>query len=163
LPDLNLILAEKLVGMADDELILAHRDSEWCGHGPILEEDIAFANLALDELGHAMLWYRAYAELTGQDPESTPDRLVYFREAFEFRASHFSALPRGDWAFSMLRQYLWDVLEWLRLEALQVQLQTGRRSGGKLPPKSTICGIPKPGFQAGLNGRINRRMQAALD
>lgn len=46
-------LTERLLAMADDELILAHRNSEWTGHGPILEEDIAFTNIALDELGHA--------------------------------------------------------------------------------------------------------------
>ena len=109
-------LADQLLALADDELILAHRNSEWCGHAPILEEDIAFANLALDEIGHAMLWYRLYAQLTGSDPESEPDRLVYFREAFEFRACQLVTLPRGDWAFSMLRQYLWDALEWVRLE-----------------------------------------------
>jgi ring-1,2-phenylacetyl-CoA epoxidase subunit PaaC len=110
-------LADRILELADDELILAHRNSEWCGHAPILEEDIAFANLALDELGHAILWYRLYADLTGQDPETTPDRLVYFREPFEYRAAQFCALPKGDWAFSMLRQYLWDVLEAVRLEA----------------------------------------------
>lgn len=116
--DINEILAAKLLTMADDELVLAHRNSEWCGHAPILEEDIAFANLALDELGHAMLWYRLVAELIGKDPEREPDRLVYFREPFEFRASQFAALPKGDWAFTMLRQYLWDVWEWVRLEML---------------------------------------------
>lgn len=113
----NEALAALFLAIADDELLLAHRNSEWCGHAPILEEDIAFANLALDELGHAMLWYRVYADLTGQDPETTPDRLVYFREPFEFRAAHFCALPKGEWAFTMLRQYLWDALERVRLEA----------------------------------------------
>ena len=115
--ELALNLAARILELADDELILAHRNSEWCGHAPILEEDIAFANLALDELGHAMLWYRLYAELTDQDPETAPDRLVYFREPFEFRSAQFCALPKGDWAFSMLRQYLWDELEAVRLDA----------------------------------------------
>lgn len=114
--ELEKILAGKILAIADDELVLAHRASEWCGHAPILEEDIAFANLALDEIGHALLWYRLYAQLTGQDPESTPDRLVFFREPFEYRASQFCALPKGDWAFSMLRQYLWDALEAVRLD-----------------------------------------------
>ncbi|HUF37787.1 MAG TPA: 1,2-phenylacetyl-CoA epoxidase subunit PaaC [Anaerolineales bacterium] len=110
-------LANRVLELADDELILAHRNSEWCGHAPILEEDIAFANLSLDELGHAMLWYRLHAGLTGQDLETTPDRLVYFREPYEYRAAQFCALPKSDWAFSMLRQYLWDALEAVRLEA----------------------------------------------
>ncbi len=115
--ELEDILAGRILEIADDELIIAHRNSEWCGHAPILEEDIAFANLALDEIGHAILWYQLYAKLKGLDPEEEPDKLVYFREPFEYRASQFVALPKGDWAFSMLRQYLWDVLEWERLEA----------------------------------------------
>ena len=118
-------LAAFILAIADDELILAHRNSEWCGHAPILEEDIAFANLALDELGHAVLWYRLYAEITDQDPETTPDRLVYFREPFEYRAAQLSALPKGDWAFSMLRQFLWDVLEDVRLAVMSGSSQKG--------------------------------------
>ena len=105
------------LALADDELLLAHRNSEWCGHAPILEEDIAFANLALDELGHAALWYRLHAALIGQDPETYPDQLIFFREPFEFRAAQFAVLPKGDWAFTILRQYLWDALEMVRLEA----------------------------------------------
>ncbi len=111
-------LAAHLLAIADDELILAHRNSQWCGHAPVLEEDIAFANLALDELGHAALWYALHAQLAGADPHTAPDQLIYFREAFEFRAAQICALPNGDWAFSMLRQYLWDALEDTRLTAL---------------------------------------------
>src|SRR5689334_8020567 len=74
--DLRDALAIKLLAMADDELILGHRNSEWTGHGPILEEDIAFTNIALDELGHASLWYGLHAELIGTDKETYPDRLV---------------------------------------------------------------------------------------
>jgi len=109
-------LAYHLLALADDELILGHRQSEWCGHAPILEEDIAFANLALDELGHAILWYQLHAQLLGENPETYPDQLVYFREPFEFRCAQFVALPKGDWAFSMVRQYLFDALETVRLE-----------------------------------------------
>lgn len=111
-------LAAWLLALADDELILGHRDSEWCGHAPILEEDIAFANLALDEIGHALLWYQILAGLVGEDPQSYPDRLVYRRPYTEFRCQQLVELPRGDWAFSMLRQYLFDAAELLRLEAL---------------------------------------------
>ena len=114
--NLEAVLAYKLLTLADDELILAHRQSEWCGHAPILEEDIAFANLALDELGHAMLWYQLHAQLMGEHPVTYPDRLVYFREPFEFRCAQMVALPKGDWAFTILRQYFFDVLENVRLE-----------------------------------------------
>src|SRR6188768_2912288 len=104
---MNDLLAELVLGWADDSLILGHRNSEWAGHAPILEEDIAFSNLALDELGHAQLWYGLHAELTGSDP----DRLVFFRDAKDWRNTQLVELPKGDWAFSMLRQYLFDVYE----------------------------------------------------
>lgn len=116
--ELQQALAARLLALADDELILGHRNSEWCGHAPILEEDIAFANIALDEIGHAIVWYGLLAEVLGKSRETYPDSLVYQREASAFRSSHFVELPKGDWAFSMLRQYLFDVAEKLRLEAL---------------------------------------------
>ncbi len=111
-------LAAYLLALADDELILGHRDSEWCGHAPILEEDIAFANIALDEIGHAMIWYGILTDLLGEDQETYPDRLVYQRDGVDFRPTQFVELPKGDWAFSMLRQYLFDSAEKLRLEAM---------------------------------------------
>ena len=111
-------LANYLTALGDDELILAHRDSEWTGHAPILEEDIAFANLALDELGHASAWYRLAAELLDEDPDRHPDQLVFWRPATEFRNVRMVELPNGDWAFSMLRQYLFDAAEDVRLAAL---------------------------------------------
>jgi ring-1,2-phenylacetyl-CoA epoxidase subunit PaaC len=108
-------LAERLLAMADDELILAHRNSEWAGHAPILEEDIAFANIALDEMGHAAIWYGLYGELIGEEP----DRLVFFRNPGAFRNVQLVELPRGDWAFSMVRQYLFDAAENVTLSHLR--------------------------------------------
>ena len=116
--DLKNALSAQLVAMGDDELILGHRDSEWCGHAPILEEDIAFANIALDEIGHASQWYALLTDLLGEDPESYPDRLVYRRPAGDFRNTQMVELPKGDWAFSMLRQFLFDSAELVRLQAL---------------------------------------------
>lgn len=107
-------LADYLLALADDELVLAHRNSEWTGHAPILEEDIAFANIALDEIGHANLWYQRVQDLTGQQP----DQLAFFRAAPEYRCAQFVELPKGDWSFSMLRQYLFDAAEAVRLPAL---------------------------------------------
>ena len=109
------ILTQKLLAMADDELILAHRNSEWIGHAPILEEDIALANIAQDELGHANIWYELHQALTGDEP----DELVFFRSANEFRNVQLVELPCGDWAFTMLRQYLFDAYELLLLDKLQ--------------------------------------------
>lgn len=109
------VLIQKLLAMADDELILAHRNSEWIGHGPILEEDIALANIAQDELGHANIWYELVESFTGDEP----DDLVFFRDAAEFRNVQLVELPRGDWALTMLRQYLFDAYELLLLDKLQ--------------------------------------------
>lgn len=111
-------LAHKLLAMADNELILGHRNSEWTGHAPILEEDIAFANIALDEIGHARIWYRLLADLRGEAKETYPDQLVFFREAADYRNTQLVELPIGDWAFSMLRQYLFDAAELVWLGAL---------------------------------------------
>ena len=114
-PELKDALAEQLLAMADDELILGHRNSEWCGHAPILEEDIAFANIALDEIGHALVWYQLLPDLLEEDRDTFPDRMVYNRAAVDFRSAQFVELPKGDWAFSMLRQYLFDASETVRL------------------------------------------------
>jgi ring-1,2-phenylacetyl-CoA epoxidase subunit PaaC len=107
-------LVERLLAMADDELILAHRNSEWAGHAPILEEDIAFSNIALDEMGHAAIWYGLRRELTGDDP----DRLIFFRHAGEYCNIQMVELPKGDWAFSIVRQYLFDAAERVALPQL---------------------------------------------
>ncbi len=160
-------LAGIALAMADDELILAHRNSEWCGHAPILEEDIAFANLALDELGHAALWYKLHAELLGQDPETYPDRLIFFREPFEFRASQFVVLPKGDWAFSMLRQYLWDALESVRLEALSASpIEPLSQTAAKIRVEEVYHLLHTQAWvrRLGLGtDESNQRMQQALD
>ena len=116
--DQQTALHDLLLCLGDDELVLGHRNSEWCGHAPILEEDIAFANLALDEIGHAGLWYSILAELRGEDPGRYPDQIVYFRDLADYRCAQLLELPKGDWAFSILRQYLFDSAEKVRLDAL---------------------------------------------
>jgi len=106
-PALRDALIARLTAMADDELILGHRDSEWTGHAPLLEEDIALANIAQDEIGHALLWLEARTALDGSDP----DELAFFREAGAYRNVRMVELPRGDWAFTLLRQFLFDAFE----------------------------------------------------
>lgn len=92
--------------LADDLLILGHRLSEWCGHGPILEEDIAITNIALDCIGgaSALLQYAAKTEDKGR----TEDDLAFFREATEFKNLQLCELPKGDFAFTIARQFLFD-------------------------------------------------------
>jgi ring-1,2-phenylacetyl-CoA epoxidase subunit PaaC len=109
-------LFEYLLRLGDDRLVLGHRLSEWCGHGPILEEDIALANIALDLLGQATMFLRLAGEVEGQG--RTEDALAYFREAVEFRNCQLVELPRGDFAFTIARQFLFDVHAVVVLDAL---------------------------------------------
>lgn len=120
--ELNNAINDWLLAIADERLILAHRDSEWTGHAPILEEDIALANIAQDELGYANLWYGLLTRLKGED-ETYPDRLVYRREAAQWRNLQLVELPKGDWAFTILRQYFMDVYEHVLLAQLEHSTQ----------------------------------------
>ena len=110
-------LPEYLLRLGDDRLILGHRLSEWCGHGPILEEDIALANISLDLIGQANLLLELAGKVEGQG--RTADTLAYFREGVEFRNAQIVELPRGDFAFTIARQFLVSVFEALQLERLQ--------------------------------------------
>jgi ring-1,2-phenylacetyl-CoA epoxidase subunit PaaC len=97
------------VRLADDRLVLGHRLSEWCGHAPILEEDIALANIALDLIGQANLFYG----LAGD-----PDQLAYLRDAIDYRNALIVELPKGDFAFTIVRQFLFSAAALYQLEAL---------------------------------------------
>ncbi len=109
-------LFEYLLRLGDERLVLGHRLSEWCGHAPILEEDLALANLALDLLGQA----EALLELAGQveDAGRDADALAYFRDAIDFRNPLLVELPRGDFGFTMARQFLLDVYSHLHYTQL---------------------------------------------
>lgn len=99
-------LFEYLVRLADDRLILGHRLSEWCGHGPILEEDIALANIALDYIGHAANLYEYTVEIEGEGRHR--DDLVYFRNDVEYKNLKMTELPKGDFGFTIARQFLFS-------------------------------------------------------
>lgn len=101
------ILYKFILQIADDRLILGHRLSEWCGHGPILEEDLAMANIGLDLLGQASLLYQYGAELKGENWDE--DRIAYFRNDREFLNVQLVEQPNGDFAQTMLRQFFFDV------------------------------------------------------
>lgn len=160
-------LSAQLLGMADDELLLGQRDAEWCGNAPILEEDIAFANLALDELGHAQVWYQLRAGLEGDSAQSEVDRLIYFRQPQNFRSIQLVELPNGDWAFSMLRQYLFDAAERVRLQALQSSNYVPlAQAAAKLRPEELYHYRHTHAWVLRLGQgteESHRRMQAALD
>ncbi|MBI3004120.1 MAG: phenylacetate-CoA oxygenase subunit PaaC [Ignavibacteriales bacterium] len=107
-------VSEFLLALADDELVLGHRDSEWTAYAPILEEDIAFSNIAQDELGHSLVWFTMYEQLTGR----SPDEMAFDRSWQDFRCCRFVSYPKGDFAYAVVRQYLFDATEQARLKAL---------------------------------------------
>jgi ring-1,2-phenylacetyl-CoA epoxidase subunit PaaC len=113
-PELRTALAELLLAMADDEFIQGFRDSEWTGIAPMLEEDVAFSSLAQDEIGHARALYELRSSLTGDDP----DHVAYDRQPVEYRHCRLLDHPRGDWAFTIARRYLYDAADAVRLAAL---------------------------------------------
>jgi ring-1,2-phenylacetyl-CoA epoxidase subunit PaaC len=106
-----------LLRLADDRLVLGHRLSEWCGHGPILEEDIALANIALDLVGEATMLLAHAGAVEGQG--RTEDTLAYFRDDVEYRNALLCELPNGDFGRTIVRQFLYSVFAYFQMEALQ--------------------------------------------
>jgi len=110
-------LFQYVLRLGDDRLVLGHRLSEWCGHGPILEEDIALANIALDLIGQATLYLKLAGETEGKG--RSEDDLAYFRDAIDYRNVQLVELAKGDYAFTIIRQFLFDVFSYHVLEQLQ--------------------------------------------
>jgi ring-1,2-phenylacetyl-CoA epoxidase subunit PaaC len=108
-------LAGLLLAMADDEFVLGYWDSEWTGIAPALEEDVAFASLAQDEIGHAQALYQLLADLDGR---GDPDAIAFGRRPEEYRHARLLDHPRTDWAFSVARRFLYDTADAARLDAL---------------------------------------------
>ncbi len=107
-------IKELLYKMADDQLILGHRNSEWTGFGPLLEEDIAFSSMAQDKVGHSLALYTILNELGEQDP----DTIAFTRNASQFHNTVFTELPNAEYDFSLIRHFLYDTAEALRFEML---------------------------------------------
>ena len=108
-------VVDLLYRMGDDELVIGHRNSEWTGLAPILEEDIAFSSMAQDEMGHAQVYYQMLHELGEPDP----DELAFNRNPRQFRSASLVSLPNDrDWALCLMRQFLYDAAETIRLTAL---------------------------------------------
>jgi ring-1,2-phenylacetyl-CoA epoxidase subunit PaaC len=111
-----LALKELLYKMADNQLILGHRNSEWIGIGPTLEEDIAFGSLAQDKTGHAWNLYQLLEKMGEKDA----DTIAFRRGEKDFKSCHLVELPIGeDYAFSLARHFYFDHAESLRFEALR--------------------------------------------
>jgi ring-1,2-phenylacetyl-CoA epoxidase subunit PaaC len=128
-----------ILHLADDALILGHRISEWCGHGPILEQDIALTNTALDHLGRARNLYQYAAELFNQLPEAEQkncftslaiqaivdkgekldeDDLAYLRDSWDFRNNLITEQVNGDWARTVARSFYCDTFNYYYYKAL---------------------------------------------
>jgi ring-1,2-phenylacetyl-CoA epoxidase subunit PaaC len=97
---------EFLCRMGDNTLILGHRVSEWCGHAPVLEEDIALANTALDLIGQTQLWLGLAGEIEGEARDA--DKLAFRRDAWDFRNLLLVEMPNGDFGRTLMRQFLFD-------------------------------------------------------
>ncbi|MFZ5818172.1 MAG: 1,2-phenylacetyl-CoA epoxidase subunit PaaC [Bacillota bacterium] len=118
------LLIELLYQLADDELVIGHRDSEWLGLAPHIEEDIAFASIAQDEIGHATMFYRMLEELG----EGRADDLAFLRPASERKNAVLLERPNGkgtylenpafDWGYTIARRLAYDLFDSVRLDVL---------------------------------------------
>jgi ring-1,2-phenylacetyl-CoA epoxidase subunit PaaC len=106
--------AQELLGLADDELVLGWRDSEWTGIAPMLEEDVAFSSIAQNEIGHARAVYELLA-----GPDGDADGLAFDREPEEYRCSPLVELHLLEWAHTIARRWLYEVADEVRIAALK--------------------------------------------
>lgn len=107
---------EFLYKMADDQLVIGHRNSEWTGIGPIIEEDIAFSSMAQDKIGHAWNMYQILNEVLG---EADPDTLGFHRNEADFKSCRLLEMPIGGYDFSLARHFFHDYAEQARFEMLK--------------------------------------------
>ncbi len=110
-------LIDYTLHLADTTLILAQRNAEWCGHGPILEQDIAITNITLDLLGQSRNFYQYAASLIGHN--ASEDSLAYLRKEREFKNLLLVEQPNKDWGQTTLRQFLFSQFHFILLEQLQ--------------------------------------------
>jgi len=129
---------EYTLHLADNALILGHRNSEWTGHGPILEQDIALSNIALDLIGQARNFYQLAARLinedrgpgarraeAGEEGGVTEDDLAYLRDGWDFRNCLLVEQPNGDWGTTVLRQFFFSAYQYYFYGELQKSREAG--------------------------------------
>ncbi len=107
--------AQRLLELADDELIVGWRDSEWTGIAPTLEEDVAFSSIAQNEIGHA----RAFYELAAAELGTDADALAFDRDPSDYRCAPLVELHLMEWAHTIARRYLYEEADRVRIEALK--------------------------------------------
>lgn len=109
--------------LADNTLILAQRNAEWCGHGPILEQDIALTNISLDLLGQSRSFYQYAAQLINEaNPSAAPateDSLAFRRDVYDFKNILLNELPNGDWGNTILRQFFFSAYQFLLYQQMK--------------------------------------------
>ena len=157
-------LADLLLAVADDKLMLGHRNSDWTGLGPILEEDIAFSSLAQDEIAHAQALYEIVSSLVAR----TPDQLAYGRSPEEYRCAQIVEIPdEFDWAVAIARQFFCDHFDHLRLGRLaQSTYEPLADLAGRLVAEERIHVEHVDAWIVRLgrgSGESKQRLQAALD
>lgn len=158
-------LRSLLTAMADDDLIIAHRNSEWTGIGPILEEDIAFSSIAQDKLGHSLALYTI---LQAEFDAEEPDAVAFGRSETDFTCCQFVELPIGDYAFSLVRHLLFDLADQLRFESMEgstfeplARLARKVRGEIKYHLFHAVTWVRKLGAEG--NEESHARMQSALN
>jgi len=158
-------LAEYALRLGDNCLILGQRLAAWVGHAPVLEEDIALANVALDMIGQARLWLELAGEAEGKGRSA--DDLAYHRDAGGLRNLLLVEQPNGDFAHTMVRQFLFDAWHWPLLTALAGAADS-RVAGiaGKAVKEASYHLARSTGLVISLGdgtGESQARMQTALD
>lgn len=115
--DTRLSMYNYVLQLGDASLILGHRLSEWCGHGPILEQDMAMTNISLDLLGETRSLYQYAALLEGK--ERTEDEIAFLRPAVQYRNPLLVEMPNGNFADTVMRQFLFDTFHYYLLQQLK--------------------------------------------
>src|SRR5438876_208153 len=123
-----------LLEIADDELILGWRNSEWTGIAPFLEEDVAFSSIAQNEIGHA----RALYELAARDLGTTADALALDRKPEEYRSAPLVELRRLEWARTIARHWLYETADQVRIESMKRQMEAAISGLGARPEVEVV-------------------------
>jgi len=158
-------LFDWLLRLGDNTLVLSHRVSEWCGHAPVLEEDIALANTALDLIGQTQMWLNLAGEVEGKGRDA--DALAYLRDAWDFRNLLLVERPNGDFGHTMMRQFLFDA--WQNVLLGRLRDSTDRRVAdiAEKAAKEAAYHLERSrGTVIALGdgtGESHARMQSALD
>ncbi|TNF22111.1 MAG: phenylacetate-CoA oxygenase subunit PaaI [Rhodobacteraceae bacterium] len=158
-------LFEFLCRMGDNTLVLGHRVSEWCGHAPVLEEDIALANTALDLIGQTQMWLGLAAEVEGKGRSA--DDLAMRRDVWDFRNVLLVEQPNGDFGQTMMRQFLFDAWHLEMLKALTGSSNEQVAAIAAKAVKEVMYHVERSGDTViGLGdgtSESHKRMQKALD